>query len=68
MKRVSGRRICKALQAKGWAWVRTAGSHHIYRREGEPRNVSVPVHGNDDLRHGTQRDIMRIAGLSDEDL
>ncbi len=68
MKRVSGRRMCKALHAKGWAWVRTAGSHHIFEREGEPMNISVPVHGNEDLSVGTQRVIMRVARLTDDDL
>ena len=30
--------------------------------------VTVPVHGNKDLKPGTQRSIMRDAALSDDDL
>lgn len=46
---------------------RIKGSHHIYRRSGRSP-VSVPVHGNKNLKPGTQRAIMRAAGLTDDDL
>ena len=45
---------------------RTSGSHHVYT-DGA-RTVSVPVHGNADLKPGTQRNIMRIAGITADDL
>jgi predicted RNA binding protein YcfA (HicA-like mRNA interferase family) len=67
MKTVSGKRICKALEKAGWTFQRIVGSHHIYARPGFPR-VSVPVHGNHDLATGTQKRIMRDAGLTDADL
>lgn len=69
MTPVSGRRMCKVLERRGWSFVRISGSHHIYTHPGPPRLVvSVPVHGNTDLKPGTQRDIMRTAGLADDDL
>jgi predicted RNA binding protein YcfA (HicA-like mRNA interferase family) len=69
MKPVSGRRMCQILAQRGWTQVRITGSHHVYTRAGPPRLVvTVPVHGNQDLKPGTQRSIMRAAGLSDEDL
>jgi predicted RNA binding protein YcfA (HicA-like mRNA interferase family) len=60
--------MCKALEARGWTLARIEGAHHVYVREGSPRNISVPVHGNCDLKPGTQRAIMRQAGLTDADI
>ena len=68
MKTVSGKRMCKILVAHGWAFSRTTGSHHVYVRAGSPLSIAVPVHGNQDPGSGTQRKIMRQAGLSDADL
>ena len=68
MKPVSGKRLCKVLEEHGWELARIKGSHHVYGRPGSPLNVSVPVHGNDDLPAGTQRRIMRDSGLTDADL
>ena len=67
MKPLSGKRMCQVLQARGWIRIRVNGSHSIYFRPGEP-NISVPVHGNHDLKPKTQRGIMRQAGLTDADL
>jgi predicted RNA binding protein YcfA (HicA-like mRNA interferase family) len=68
MKVVSGKRMCRVLEAKGWAFSRTTGSHHVYVRAGSRFSIAVPVHGNRDLPIGTQRVIMRLAGLTDNDL
>jgi predicted RNA binding protein YcfA (HicA-like mRNA interferase family) len=68
MKAVSGKEMCKVLERRGWILDRVKGSHHIYTRPGATRPISVPVHGNKTLRPGTQRSIMRAAGLTDDDL
>jgi predicted RNA binding protein YcfA (HicA-like mRNA interferase family) len=68
MKRVSGKRMCRVLERRGWVLDRVKGSHHIYREPNHPFPVSVPVHGNKTLKPGTQRAIMRAAGLTDDDL
>ncbi len=60
--------MCKILVDHGWELDRISGSHHIFTHPDSPMNLSVPVHGNDDLTPGTQRRIMRTAGLRDEDL
>jgi predicted RNA binding protein YcfA (HicA-like mRNA interferase family) len=67
VKAVSGKRLCKILERHGWVLDRTKGSHHIYVKEGSGA-VPVPVHGNKTLKAGTQRTIMRQAGLTDTDL
>jgi predicted RNA binding protein YcfA (HicA-like mRNA interferase family) len=68
MKPVSGRRICCILESKGWVLVRVRGSHHAFQFPEGSQMIIVPVHGNRDLKMGTQRAIMRDAGLTDEDL
>jgi predicted RNA binding protein YcfA (HicA-like mRNA interferase family) len=68
VKPISGKRMCKALEAKGWRLLDVASSHHLYVRESSSLKIAVPVHGNRDLRTGTQRGIMRQAGLTDADL
>lgn len=68
MKPVSGQRMCRVLEQRGWTLARINGSHHIYRQPSTGRRIIVPVHGNADLKPGTQLGIMRDAGLSDDDL
>lgn len=68
MKSVSGKDFCKLLKSHGWSLIRIAGSHHIYGKEGRRERVSVPVHGNADLKHGLQRALMRIAEISESEL
>ena len=69
MKSVSGSEMCKILERKGWILRRIHGSHHIYGRDDDPTTIiPVPVHGNRALRKGTQRGIMKDAGLMEQDL
>lgn len=68
MNPVSGKTLCRALERKGWKLIRVRGSHHVYGRPEFPGRITVPVHGNQDLAAGTQRSIMRAAGLTDDDL
>lgn len=47
---------------------RIRGAHFVYVR-GQPEvSLPVPVRGNRDLKIGTQRSILREAGLTDADL
>jgi predicted RNA binding protein YcfA (HicA-like mRNA interferase family) len=68
VKPVSGKRMCRILEINGWVLVRTRSSHHAYQKPGHPATIIVPVHGNQDLKAGTQRTIMKDAGLTDDDL
>jgi predicted RNA binding protein YcfA (HicA-like mRNA interferase family) len=68
VKIVSGKRMCRILTQRGWILARINGSHHIFRHPTTGRQTVVPVHGNSDLKPGTQRGIMRDAGLTDDDL
>jgi predicted RNA binding protein YcfA (HicA-like mRNA interferase family) len=68
MKPVSGKRMCKILEAKGWRLARVTGSHHIFVIPGRNTRISVPVHGNRDLKAGLQEAVMKLADIRDEDL
>jgi predicted RNA binding protein YcfA (HicA-like mRNA interferase family) len=69
MKPVSGKRFCKVLEKHGWYLKRTTkSSHFIYTKPGNPATISVPVHGNKDLKLGLQADLMKQAGLTEDDL
>jgi predicted RNA binding protein YcfA (HicA-like mRNA interferase family) len=68
VKTVSGKRMCRILEERGWTLARINGSHHIFRHASTGRRTVVPVHGNQDLKPRTQRSIMRDAGLTVADL
>ncbi len=63
MKHVSGKRMVQVLKKHGWVLDRIQGSHHQFRKTGNPNVITVPVHGNKPLKTGLQHDIMRKAGL-----
>jgi predicted RNA binding protein YcfA (HicA-like mRNA interferase family) len=67
MKAVSGEEMCRALRKKGWTLVRVRGSHHRFEKPGHGA-VTVPVHKGKTLRTGTQRGIMKDAGITEDDL
>jgi len=68
MKTISGKRLCKILESQGWTLARTTGSHHIYIREGSNLRITVPVHGNQDLKTGLLKSIMKLTEIKEEDL
>lgn len=68
MKTVSGKVFTRLLLARGWELKRVSGSYHIFSKAGRIETISVPVHGNTDLKSGLQRKLMQIAGIQEEDL
>jgi predicted RNA binding protein YcfA (HicA-like mRNA interferase family) len=56
------------LKKRSWRLIRIKSSHHAFRKPGIPNTVIVPVHGNKDLKTGTQHGIIKDAGLTDSDL
>jgi len=68
MKAVSGKRMCKILQAKGWRLARVTGSHHIFIIPGRNTRISVPTHANRDLKVGLQEAIMKLANIREDEL
>ena len=68
VKAISGKAFAKIVERKGWTLLRIAGSHHIYGKDGEIARLTIPIHGNTALKLGLQRSLMKIVGLSDDDL
>ena len=68
MKAISGKRLCRLLQARGWRLARVRGSHHIFVKPGTNVRISVPVHGNRTLKRGLQRYLMKLAEIEEADL
>ena len=67
MKAVSGKEMCRILERNGWGCTRIRSSHHRYEKASHAP-VIVPVHGNKTLKTGTQHEIMKNAGLTEDDL
>jgi len=68
VKSISGKRLCKILEAHGWTLKRINGSHHIYTHPDSSSILTVPVHGNRDLQRGTLMGLLKGAGLSENDI
>lgn len=68
MKSVSGKYFAKLLERKGWVLVRITGSHHVYMKSGNTARISLPIHGNEDLKLGLLKHFMKVANISEQDL
>ncbi len=68
MKAVSGKRLARLAEEKGWRLARVNGSHHIYVKDGRVERPSIPIHGNRSLKIGLQRALMKIIGISEGEL
>ena len=68
MKSISGKHLCTILEKKGWQLKTIRGSHHVYMKTGKKERISVPVHGNKDLKVGLLRAIMKIAEIEENEL
>lgn len=55
------RKVIHALESAGFVYVRTKGSHAVYRRP-DGRVVVIPEHGT--VKRGTLSSILRQAGLT----
>lgn len=68
MKQVSGRDLARIVQRRGWTLARIHGSHHIFTMPGRHERLVIPIHGNQPLKTGLLRSLMKIAGLQESDL
>ena len=68
MKSISGKDLCKELERHGWTLRRVHGSHHIYGWPGSIVRLSVPIHGNKPLKRGLLSHLLKMAGLTEEDI
>ncbi len=68
MRQISGRELARILQKRGWTLARIHGSHHIFTMTGRLERIVIPIHGNQSLKIGLLRSLMKIAGLREDDL
>ena len=68
MKAVSGKRLAKLAEQRGWKLARVNGSHHVYTKDGRIERVVIPIHGNTTLKIGLQRALMKIIPVSEDEL
>jgi len=66
VKALTGRELCRLLEARGWVLHRVSGSHRIYKHVERGRVISVPVHGGRTLKQGLQRALLKAAGIEPE--
>lgn len=58
------RELIKALNKLQFYEVRKTGSHLILANKDSKQIISVPIHGNKDIKRGLLRSIVRQTGLS----
>ncbi len=68
MRQVSGKDFAKAIERRGWRLLRVAGSHHVFGKDGSIVRLSVPIHGNQPLKAGLLRHLMKLADLMEAEL
>ena len=68
MKSATGKEFARLLERNGWTLLRVQGSHHIYGKAGSVVRLSVPIHGNKQLKVGLCKHLLNLAGLSEDDL
>jgi predicted RNA binding protein YcfA (HicA-like mRNA interferase family) len=68
MKTISGKSFAKLLESRGWQLSRISGSHHIYTKLGNTARISLPIHGNQDLKLGLLKSLMKIADIKENEL
>ncbi len=67
MKSISGKDLAKILEKNGWTLARISGSHHIYTKVDRIERISIPIHGNEDLKIGLLTHLIKTAGLTEFD-
>ena len=68
MRSLTGKELCRLLERKGWSLLRIHGSHHIYGRAGSRVRLSVPVHGNQTLKTGLLKHLLKQAEIPEDDV
>jgi predicted RNA binding protein YcfA (HicA-like mRNA interferase family) len=60
---LSGRQICRILEADGFSQARQRGSHVVMQKSTDQGTVTVPVPNHDQVAIGTLLSIIRQSGL-----
>lgn len=68
MKAISGKEMATLYEERGWTLRRVRGSHHHYAKEGCSQIATIPIHGSTALAIGLQLSLMRLAGITREEI
>ncbi len=68
MKSISGKSFARILEKRGWILSRIKGSHHIYEKSGRNDKIILPIDGNDDLKIGLLKSLMKTAEIKESEL
>ena len=60
---LSGREVCKILEAEGFTSVRQRGGHVVMQKRTGNTTTTVPVPNQNELKTGTLASIIRQSGL-----
>jgi len=61
-------RLPKLFKSAVGYCARVCGSHHVFTMAGRRERIVIPIHGNQPLKRGLLRALMKIAGLQEDDL
>jgi len=64
LRSLSGKDVCKILEAHGFLEVRRKGSHIVMQKRLPNTTVTVPVPNHKSLKRGTLMSIIRQSGIS----
>ncbi|CQR24643.1 HicA family toxin-antitoxin system like protein [Streptococcus varani] len=60
---LSGKELAKLAIEAGWEELRVRGSHHHFKKDEIPYLVTIPIHGNKDLKLGLEKKILKDLGF-----
>ena len=66
LRLVPYRELKKVAESSGFIWVRSEGSHHVFRHQ-SGRIVVIPDHGSQVIVRPLLRKILRDLGLTPDD-
>jgi predicted RNA binding protein YcfA (HicA-like mRNA interferase family) len=68
MKSISGKELARVVERHSWQLLRVHGSHHVYGKPGSVVRLSIPIHGNQALKTGLLKHLLKMAGIPESDL
>ena len=60
--------FARIVERHGWALLRISGSHHIDGKAGSIVRLSIPIHGNAELKRGLLRHLLKQAEIDESGL
>ena len=63
---LTGKELARLAVKNGWEEVRMRGSHHHFKKNGVPYLVTIPIHGNQSLKVGLEKKILKDLGLLEQ--